>query len=177
VRQGLDFARLQLAIPFHGESNRFCVVALSGSLEWIDKALPQRLGQLRPLLRWQSKRFCGNLVNSHSLNVARFRARAEAQDSAQRQNLPTRLRRVRCSAELGESHCAAFRLEHIQTILSTMTPHIKPLNARSRIKIGTQPSHRLKGFSQKKRALAFVWFRATRHGDEKQKPTTKANEV
>jgi hypothetical protein len=34
------------------------------------------------------------------------------------------------------SHCAGFRLENIQTILSTMTPHIKPLNARSKIKTG-----------------------------------------
>ena len=37
---------------------------------------------------------------------------------------------------LGESHCAVFRLETTQTILSTMTPHIKPLNAMSKIKTG-----------------------------------------
>ena len=37
---------------------------------------------------------------------------------------------------LGENHCAVFRLENIQTILSTTTPHIKPLIARSKIKTG-----------------------------------------
>jgi uncharacterized protein RhaS with RHS repeats len=40
----------------------------------------------------------------------------------------------------------------------------------------SQPSHRLTGFSIKK-ALASVWLRATRHGYEKQKPKTKANEA
>ena len=38
-----------------------------------------------------------------------------------------------------------------------------------------QPSHRLMGFSTKK-ALASVRLRATRHGHEKEKPKTKANE-
>lgn len=37
---------------------------------------------------------------------------------------------------LGESHCAVFRLENIQTILSTTTPHIKPLIVRSKITAG-----------------------------------------
>ncbi len=39
---------------------------------------------------------------------------------------------IRCRASLGESHS----LEYIQTILSTMTPHINPLIARSESKTG-----------------------------------------
>lgn len=37
---------------------------------------------------------------------------------------------------LGESHGAVFRFDNIQTVLSTMTPHIKPLMARSKIRTG-----------------------------------------
>src|ERR1035437_8587689 len=40
----------------------------------------------------------------------------------------------------------------------------------------SQPSHRLTRVFEEK-ALAFVWLRATRHGYEKQKPKTKANET
>jgi hypothetical protein len=40
----------------------------------------------------------------------------------------------------------------------------------------SQPSHSLTGLSAK-RALASVWFHATRHGYENKKPKAKANEA
>ena len=40
-----------------------------------------------------------------------------------------------CIASLGEGHCAVFRLENSQTILSAITPHVKQL-IRSKIKTG-----------------------------------------
>ena len=45
--------------------------------------------------------------------------------------------RIRSSERLfGKTHRVVFRLEDSQTILSTITPHIKQLIARSKIKTG-----------------------------------------